>query len=404
MSQTDIKAKLAQTMRQVYERGLTTLSGGNLSVRDRTEVYITPSGVDKGLLKAEDIVRLSPDGNHHGQYRPSSEYPFHLAIYDVRSDVNVVLHAHSPALVAYCIAHKAPDTRIIADAFVRCGDIAYASYVMPGSMKLGAKLAESVATGANVVIMENHGVVALGKDLDEAYLRLELASFVAQTTIQAQWLGANLHHSANVFNATEIGNEILQTGMDESQSALQETIIRFAHRACQQKLMVGGMGFISAKVGDQYWVTNGNHWDLQAEDIVRMSEVPLHKYSDAPFMMLAHPPHLMAFACTHKHIETRTIPEAYVTLPQIPMVADDPEAIRVALENGAKAILIANRGVLVTDKTMTATFDNLEVLEYTARSAIQARALGGVVPMSEQAIHELNTEYGQYYQGLQTGD
>src|SRR5262245_54852722 len=84
---------------RIYRHRMTTTSGGNLSIRDGDDVWITPARVDKGTLRRTDIVRVHPDGTVDGPHRPSSELPFHQAIYQARPDLHAIVHAHPVALV-----------------------------------------------------------------------------------------------------------------------------------------------------------------------------------------------------------------------------------------------------------------------------------------------------------------
>ena len=92
------------TMERIYRYRMTTTSGGNLSIRDGSgNIWITPARVDKGSLQRSDIVCVRGDGTVQGKHPPSSEFPFHKAIYHARPDVQAVVHAHPVALVAFSI-------------------------------------------------------------------------------------------------------------------------------------------------------------------------------------------------------------------------------------------------------------------------------------------------------------
>ena len=91
-------------LNRLYYHRLTTTSGGNLSIMDdEGNMWISPSGVDKGNLTRRDIMCVKPDGTIVGPHKPSSEYPFHLAVLRARTDLRAVLPAHPPALVAYSL-------------------------------------------------------------------------------------------------------------------------------------------------------------------------------------------------------------------------------------------------------------------------------------------------------------
>src|SRR5262249_29247070 len=149
---------------------MTTTSGGNLSVRDDDgSVWITPAGVDKGSLRRDDIVRVGPDGAAEGPHRPSSEFPFHRAVYAARPDLRAVVHAHPVALVAFSLCRRVPDTRLLPQSRRVCGPVGFAPYALPGSEALGRNIAASFAEGFDCVVLENHGVVTGGTSLGHAF-------------------------------------------------------------------------------------------------------------------------------------------------------------------------------------------------------------------------------------------
>lgn len=114
-------------MDRIYGYGMTTTSGGNLSILDeQNQIWITPAGVDKGTLTRNDIVCVKPDGTVVGHHRPSSEFPFHRLIYAARPDLRAVVHAHPPALVSFSIVRRIPDTRLLPNERQICGEIGMA--------------------------------------------------------------------------------------------------------------------------------------------------------------------------------------------------------------------------------------------------------------------------------------
>lgn len=181
---------IMHAMGRVYRYRMTTTSGGNISARDDDgTTWITPAGVDKGGLTREDIVRVRPDGATEGRHRPSSELPFHRAIYAARPDLRAIVHAHPVALVAFSICRRVPDTRLLPTARRVCGPVGFAPYALPGSEALGRHIAATFAEGFNCVVLENHGVVTGGAGLQEAFERFETLEFCAKTIIKAGMLG-----------------------------------------------------------------------------------------------------------------------------------------------------------------------------------------------------------------------
>ena len=151
--------ELALTLSRIYRYKMTTTSGGNLSILDENgDMWITPSRIDKGTLKPTDIVCVKKDGTIVGLHSPSSEYPFHRAIYAARPDIKAIVHAHPVSIVAFSISKKTPDTKLIPQTYHWNGQVAFAPYGIPGSEDLGKKIAQKFTDGYNSVILESHGV------------------------------------------------------------------------------------------------------------------------------------------------------------------------------------------------------------------------------------------------------
>src|ERR1700678_701228 len=157
---THPRDEIVETIERIYSYRMTTTSGGNLSVRDENgAIWITPARVDKGALRPTDIIRIAADETAHGMHKPSSELPFHQAIYRARPDIRAVVHAHPVALVAFSICGQSPNTGIFPQARDICGKVGFAPYALPGSEELGRRIADVFADGADSVMLENHGVV-----------------------------------------------------------------------------------------------------------------------------------------------------------------------------------------------------------------------------------------------------
>jgi L-fuculose-phosphate aldolase len=172
--------QIVETMERIYSRNMTTTSGGNISIRDENgDKWITPARVDKGSLRRQDIVRIGKDGACEGLHPPSSENPFHLSVYDIRPDIRAIIHAHPGALVSFSICGQVPNTRLFPESWNICGEVAFASYEIPGSKQLAARIAAAFASDSkpNCVVLENHGVVVGGRDLSEAFQRFEMLEF-----------------------------------------------------------------------------------------------------------------------------------------------------------------------------------------------------------------------------------
>lgn len=182
--------ELVLTMKRIYNYKMTTTSGGNLSIKDENgDIWITPTGVDKGTLTPRDIVHIRTSGEIEGLHRPSSEWPFHKAIYEIRPDIKAIVHAHPMALVAFSIAHKVPDTKLFQQAWRSNGTVALAPYGVPGSDDLGKKIATKFHEGFDSVILENHGVCCGGKTLQDSFQKFETLEMCCKIFIKAHTIG-----------------------------------------------------------------------------------------------------------------------------------------------------------------------------------------------------------------------
>jgi L-fuculose-phosphate aldolase len=152
-------------------------------------IWITPSGRDKGSLRPDEIVCVAPDGTFEGALKPSVEYPLHHAVYNARPDIRAVIHAHPPMLTSFSIVHRIPDTSVIREWREICGTAGYAGYAPPGTGEMGENVTAQFIEGHNVVIMENHAAVAGGKDLAEALARLETLEYCASALHAAAVIG-----------------------------------------------------------------------------------------------------------------------------------------------------------------------------------------------------------------------
>lgn len=187
-----IRKEIACTMSHIYRHGMTTTSGGNLSVTDSLgNIWITPSGTDKGSMMPDDVVCVAPDGTVGGLHKPSMEYPMHRAVFDARPDIRVLVHAHPPVLTSFSIIHRIPDTSVVNEWRELCGQVGYAAFAIPGSKAMGEIVASEFSKGHDVVIMENHAVVVGGRNMAEALARLETLEYCASAIYAAGFLGEN---------------------------------------------------------------------------------------------------------------------------------------------------------------------------------------------------------------------
>ena len=148
--------------------GLTHGTAGNVSARSGDRIAITPSGLAYASLRADDIVVLDPAGaTVAGARAPSSERAVHLEIYRARPDVGAVVHTHSTAATAAAAIGEPIPPFLIEAAVIIGGAIPVAPFRMTGTPELGVEAARALG-GGSAVLLESHGAVTVGRDLEQA--------------------------------------------------------------------------------------------------------------------------------------------------------------------------------------------------------------------------------------------
>jgi len=178
------KKHVAKWMRRLYDKGLTTSLGGNISCRlDDEHIAITASETDKGKIKDVDIAVVTMTGVVvEPLVKISMETALHLAVYKQRPDVKAIVHAHPPMGSLFSVLKQGLNTKLLAEAYSIIGQPAVAEYAAPGSEQLAINVANSVKD-ANVVLMANHGVLAVGDSLLKAFDRIEVLENAAKMTM-----------------------------------------------------------------------------------------------------------------------------------------------------------------------------------------------------------------------------
>lgn len=164
---------------------------GNISAKYEETLLATPTAMSKGDITSELIITLGMDGNKiSGIGKPFSEIKLHLAVYNEREDVRAVIHAHPPFATARGLTGL--DLKIsIPEAIVSIGDlITVLPYAMPGSEE-NNDMVRNAVHDTNVFILQGNGVIAVGADLEQAYLRLELVEHLSKIEFYATQMGAS---------------------------------------------------------------------------------------------------------------------------------------------------------------------------------------------------------------------
>ncbi len=185
-----IKEEICQVGRLLYDRGYVVSNDGNISVRvAESEVLITPSGVSKGRMTTDMMVRTDLEGNIlEGDRYPSSESKMHLMVLRKRPDVMSVVHAHPPVSTAFAIARRPLKERYLAEMVVGLGEIPVTEFAMPSTDEVPRSV-EPFVMDHSAVLIANHGALSWGPSLWSAFDRLEVVEQTAKVYLYVNQLG-----------------------------------------------------------------------------------------------------------------------------------------------------------------------------------------------------------------------
>ena len=175
MDYSDAKRDVAVFMKRCYERGLTTSTGGNISIRVKDKMLITPSGKDKASLREEDIalVDIETGENLTPEKKLSIETEMHRLIYLKRNDVMSVCHSHPTFSCLFSASDEEVDTALIAESWYLLDKVEKVGYERMGTKALAEAISDKIASGLNAVLLEKHGALAVGSTALNAFDRLE---------------------------------------------------------------------------------------------------------------------------------------------------------------------------------------------------------------------------------------
>ncbi|MCU0462710.1 MAG: class II aldolase/adducin family protein [Bacteroidales bacterium] len=184
------RKEVARFMRRLYRHGLTTTSGGNISLKVSEEIIvITPSATDKGRMKWREVGILSILGeNLTPGLKPSIEAALHLGIYKKKSEVLAIVHAHPVFASSFTAMKCTINTSLTAEARAICGEPRFVPYALMGSPELAEVTAENSAD-SDVLLLENHGILTTGKTLLSAFDKLEVLENAAKMTLIVELTG-----------------------------------------------------------------------------------------------------------------------------------------------------------------------------------------------------------------------
>jgi L-fuculose-phosphate aldolase len=179
----DQKKLILSVGERLWQRGYIAANDGNISVRlNENEILTTPTGVSKGFMTHDMIIKMSMDGKvleaNHG-YKPSSEVKMHIEVYRNREDVRSVVHAHPPYCTSFAVAGIPLNKCVLPEAIISLGAVPIAPYGTPSTMEIPENI-KSYISDTDAVLLANHGALTLGKDPLTAYHRMETLEHAAQ--------------------------------------------------------------------------------------------------------------------------------------------------------------------------------------------------------------------------------
>ncbi|MBN2070020.1 MAG: class II aldolase/adducin family protein [Candidatus Krumholzibacteriota bacterium] len=191
MDKLKTREEIAFYMRLLCDKELTTSSGGNISIRgDEGLIFITPSGPGKNRLGPSDIIEISRKETRQGsQPQPSIETGLHFGIYERRPDISVIIHAHPLFATAFMSTGREIDFDLTDETRIILGCVGTIPFAQSGSEELALSVS-GAAERSNVILMKNHGIIALGRSLPEAYSRIELVEMAARITFIGEVSGS----------------------------------------------------------------------------------------------------------------------------------------------------------------------------------------------------------------------
>ena len=188
----DIREQICDVCRKMWHLGWVAANDGNISVKNSDKTWwITPSGLSKSLITPDKLIRVDRDMNiieGPKDLKPSTEMKMHMRCYEERTDVNAVVHAHPPVSTGFAVANKPLDQYCMIETVLTVGSIPVAPYATPSTQEVPDSIAPFLQEH-DVLLLQNHGALAVGTDLITAFYRMETLEHFAKISLVAHLLG-----------------------------------------------------------------------------------------------------------------------------------------------------------------------------------------------------------------------
>ena len=189
-SEYEIKQDIVEVGRRIYRQGFVASNDGNISVRlNENEVLTTPTGISKGFMTTDMIIKVNMKGEVlEGEMKPSSELKMHLDVYQNRPDVVSVIHAHPPTATGFAVAGIPLDRFVLPEIIISLGTIPIVPYGTPSTEEIPLGVREYLQHH-DAFLLANHGALTVGSDVFNAYYKMESMEIFAKISLTARLLG-----------------------------------------------------------------------------------------------------------------------------------------------------------------------------------------------------------------------
>lgn len=195
------KQKLVEICHKVYSRGFVAAYDGNISCRtSKNTVLITRSGICKGDVTTKDIVEIDLNGKViNGRQKVSTENKIHLFAYKKRNEINAVVHCHPVFATTLALSGKGFEKHYLPEVLLTLGKVPLCKYATPSTDEVPSSL-EPYINHSWVMLLQNHGALALGKNLDDAYFKMEKLEHYAKILFLSKLAGKPRNLSSKNIN------------------------------------------------------------------------------------------------------------------------------------------------------------------------------------------------------------
>ncbi len=251
LQERKLRQEIVEMGRRLWQRGFVAANDGNISARlDENVLLTTPTGVSKGFMTPEMLLRVDMEGNvlsRDTALRPSSELKMHFEVYRQREDVAAVVHAHPPYSTAFAVAGIPLDQCALAEAVFTLGSVPIAPYATPSTQGIPESI-RPLVQHSDAILLANHGALTLGTEVLTAYFRMETLEHAAQIIFLSRQLGQTETLSPEEVEKLMVLREKAgvpgritpcRTQPDSVQSGELEAVVREITRAVLERLRTG---------------------------------------------------------------------------------------------------------------------------------------------------------------------